>query len=57
MLEDAFNHLPVGDALLHVAGENHPLFEQQIAHPSADDPHWAPFQFASSFRARRCRRC
>jgi putative CocE/NonD family hydrolase len=52
MLLDAFDHLPVGDALLHVAGENHPLFEQQIAHPSADDPHWAPFDFASSFPAR-----
>jgi putative CocE/NonD family hydrolase len=49
MLTEAFAHLPVGDALLHVAGENHPLFAQQIAHPSGDDPHWAPFDFASSF--------
>ena len=49
MLAEAFNHLPVGDAILHVAGENHPLFEQQIAHPSSDDAHWAPFDFASSF--------
>jgi len=48
-LEEAFLHLPVGDALVHVAGENHPLFEQQIAHPTADDPHWAPFDFAASF--------
>ena len=35
-------------ALLHVPDENHPLFEQQLAHPSRDDPHWAPFGFASS---------
>ena len=48
MLLEAFDHLPLGDALLHVAGENHPLFEQQIAHPSSDDPHWAPFDFAAS---------
>jgi putative CocE/NonD family hydrolase len=40
-------HLPVGDALLHVAGENHWLFEQQIAHPSDEDPHWAPIRFDS----------
>ena len=45
MLKTAFDHLPVGDALVHVAGENHPLFEQQVAHPSIDDPHWAPLQF------------
>ena len=45
MLIAAFDHLPVSDALLHVAGENHPLFQQQIAHPSADDPHWAPVRF------------
>jgi putative CocE/NonD family hydrolase len=49
MLAEAFQHLPVGDAILHVAGENHPLFEQQIAHPSSADSHWAPFDFAASF--------
>ena len=48
-LEEAFLHLPVGDALIQVAGENHPLFEQQIAHPASDDPYWAPFDFAASF--------
>ncbi len=51
MLLEAFDHLPVGDALLHVAGENHPLFEQQIAHPSSDDPHWAAFDFGPSLGA------
>jgi putative CocE/NonD family hydrolase len=49
MLAEAFDHLPVGDAILHVAGENHPLFAQQIAHPSSGDPHWKPFDFAASF--------
>jgi uncharacterized protein len=48
MLTTAFNHLPLGDALLHVAGETHPLYEQQLAHPSADDPHWAPVNFEAS---------
>lgn len=48
-LAAAFEHLPVGDAIQHVAGENHPLFAQQIAHPSSEDPHWAPFAFAASF--------
>ena len=58
MLAGAFDHLPVGDALLHVAGENHPLFEQQIAHPSADDPHWAPVRFETHLaRLDACRRC
>ena len=50
MLTTAFNHLPLGDALLHVAGENHPLFEQQLAHPSADDPHWASVKFETSLQ-------
>ncbi len=45
MLTTAYQHLPLGDALVHVAGENHPLYEQQLAHPSADDPHWAPIRF------------
>ena len=49
---------PLGDALLHVAGENHPLYEQQLAHPSADDPHWAPIRFESATTSSgRCRRC
>ncbi len=48
MLTTAFNHLPLGDALLHVAGETHPLYEQQLAHPSADDPHWAPVNFEAA---------
>jgi putative CocE/NonD family hydrolase len=48
-LDEAFLHLPVGDALLHVAGENHPLFAQQVAHPSSDDLHWKPFDFGASF--------
>ena len=47
MLQEAFMHLPVGDALLHVAGENHWLFEQQVMHPSDDDPHWAPIRFGA----------
>jgi putative CocE/NonD family hydrolase len=47
MLTTAFNHLPLGDALLHVAGENHPLYEQQLAHPTMDDPYWAGFKFES----------
>ena len=52
MFADAFHHLPVGDAILHVAGENHPLFEQQIAHPTADDPHWAPSSSDASSASR-----
>ena len=53
MLQDAYLHLPVGDALVHVAGENHWLFEQQVEHPSSDDPHWAPFRFGDHFAASR----
>jgi putative CocE/NonD family hydrolase len=52
MLAEAFGHLPVGDALLHVAGENHPLFEKQIAHPSGGDPHWRPLDFGGMFAER-----
>ncbi len=52
-LQEAYRHLPVGDALLHVAGENHWLFEQQTAHPSSDDPHWAPFRFGEHFAESR----
>ena len=52
-LREAVLHLPIGDAIRHVAGEDHPLFAQQMAHPSANDPHWSPFRFWEAFDAHR----
>jgi len=46
-LRPAFDHLPLGDVLRHVAGEDLPLYQQQLAHPSSDDPFWGPLQHRS----------
>jgi putative CocE/NonD family hydrolase len=44
-LRAAFLHLPLGDVLRHVTGEDLPLYQEQLAHTRADDPHWAPVNF------------
>jgi putative CocE/NonD family hydrolase len=44
-LRSAFQHLPLGDVIRHVAGEDLPLFQDQLTHDRADDPFWAPIDF------------
>jgi len=44
-LRAAFDHLPLGDVIRSVAGEDLPLFRDQMAHASLDDPFWAPLDF------------
>jgi len=44
-LQTAFLHLPLGDVLRATAGEDLPLFQDQLEHASARDPFWADIDF------------
>jgi uncharacterized protein len=44
-LREAFGHLPLGDVIRHVMGEDLALYQDQLAHARADDPFWAPLNF------------
>jgi hypothetical protein len=44
-LKAAFDHLPLGDVIRFVTGEDLPLYHEQLAHPRVDDPHWAPLDY------------
>ena len=44
-LRAAFDHLPLGDVIRHVTGEDLPLYRDQLEHARADDPFWAPLNF------------
>ncbi len=41
----AFDHLPLGDVLRHVAGEDLPLYQDQLEHSRPGDPFWAAVDF------------
>jgi hypothetical protein len=44
-LQAAFLHLPLGDVLRHVTGEDLPLFQDQLAHASTADDFWSAVDF------------
>jgi hypothetical protein len=44
-LRSAFNHLPLGEVIQVVAGEDLPLFHDQLDHAGLDDPFWASVDF------------
>ncbi len=44
-LRAAFDHLPLGDVIRHVTGEDLPLYRDQLAHGGPDDPFWAAVDF------------
>ena len=44
-LHAAFGHLPLGDVLRHVTGEDLQLFRDQLTHASTADGFWAPVDF------------
>jgi putative CocE/NonD family hydrolase len=48
-LRAAFLHLPLGDVLRRVAGDDLELFHDQLTHARADDPFWAPVDFSDRF--------
>jgi uncharacterized protein len=50
-LRDAFDHLPLGDVIRHVTGEDLQLFHDQLAHSGCDDPFWSPVDFRSTLAA------
>jgi putative CocE/NonD family hydrolase len=45
-LQQGFDHLPLGDAIKFLSGEDLPLFEDQLLHNDPDDPYWAPLDFS-----------
>jgi putative CocE/NonD family hydrolase len=44
-LRAGFEHLPLGDALRRVTGEDLELYQQQLAHAGLDDPFWSPLDY------------
>jgi hypothetical protein len=46
-LKAGFDHLPLGDAIKFLSGEDLPLFHEQLAHGDPDDPYWAPLDFST----------
>jgi putative CocE/NonD family hydrolase len=46
-LDEGFAHLPLGDVIRHLTGEDLPLFGDQIVHHAADDPFWDPVDFSA----------
>jgi len=46
-LRASFDHLPLGDVIRHVAGEDLELYQDQLAHARLDDPFWAPVDFSA----------
>ena len=46
-----FDHLPLGDVIRHLTGEDLPLYHDQLAHGGRDDPFWAAVDFRGHARA------
>ena len=46
-LQQGFDHLPLGDAIKFLSGEDLPLFTDQLAHGDPDDPFWASLDFSA----------
>jgi len=44
-LRAAFDHLPLGDVIRKVTGEDLDLYRQQLDHAEVGDPYWAPVDF------------
>ena len=44
-LRAAFDHLPLGEVIRKVAGEDLPLYQQQLDHAAIDDPFWDAVNF------------
>jgi putative CocE/NonD family hydrolase len=45
-LRAGFDHLPLGDAIKVLAGEDLPLYREQLAHNTPDDPYWSSLDFS-----------
>jgi putative CocE/NonD family hydrolase len=44
-LRAAFDHLPLGDVIRKVTGEDLDLYQQQLEHAAVGDSYWAPVEF------------
>jgi putative CocE/NonD family hydrolase len=44
-LQAAFDHLPLGDVIRYLTGEDLPLYQEQLAHADRDDTFWAALDF------------
>ena len=49
-LQAGFDHLPLGDVIRHLTGEDLPLYHDQLAHGGRDDPFWAAVDFRAMLR-------
>ena len=57
-LRAGFDHLPLGDVIRHVTGEDLPLYHDQLAHGGRDDPFWAAVELPrDAHRLGRSRSC
>jgi putative CocE/NonD family hydrolase len=45
-LRAAFNHLPLGDVIRHVTGDDLELYRDQLSHAGLDDPFWSSVNFS-----------
>jgi putative CocE/NonD family hydrolase len=43
----AFDHLPLGEVVRVVTGEDLPLYQDQLAHARVDDPFWGPLDYSA----------
>jgi putative CocE/NonD family hydrolase len=44
-LRSTFDHLPLGEVMRDVTGEDLPLYQDQLVHAHLDDPFWAPVDY------------
>jgi uncharacterized protein len=44
-LQAAFDHLPLGEVMRFVTGEDLPLYQEQLAHVGVDDPFWSSVDY------------
>jgi uncharacterized protein len=44
-LRAAFDHLPLGEVIQHMTGDDLALFHDQLDHAAVDDPFWGPVNF------------
>ena len=45
-LRAGFDHLPLGDAITFLSGEDLPLYREQLEHNAPDDPYWSSLDFS-----------
>jgi putative CocE/NonD family hydrolase len=47
-LRAGFDHLPLGDVIRHLTGEDLRLYRDQLEHADGDDPFWSPIDYSAA---------